>query len=119
MSYLVGTTFNELALLADEMELNDRVIFSTEDPEYLERYGLLPCEYNLIYKTKLLYEEHYVIVIGRVDGHSSIAKDIYILANGEVDDEDARVDGIRDFVEEYYDQYMKKNKDGKVYLVIN
>ena len=33
MSYLVETTFNELALLADEMELNDKVIFSTEDPE--------------------------------------------------------------------------------------
>lgn len=119
MSYLVRTTFHELALLADEMEVNDKVIFSTEDPEFLKKYGLLPCEYNLIYKSKLLYEEDYVIIIGRVDGHYTVAKDIYILANGDVDDEDARIDGIQKFVEEYYNDYMDKHGHDKVYLIVS
>ena len=119
MSYLVETTFNELALLADEMEINDKVIFSTEDPEELKYYGLNPCEYNLIYKSKLLYETDYVIIIGRIDGHCTIAKDIFILANGEINDEDARVNGIQKFVEEYYEKYMNKNKNNKVYLLID
>ena len=119
MSYLVETTFNELALLADEMEMNEKVIFSSEDADELKRYGLTPCEYNLIYKTKILYEEDYVIVVGRIDGHCTVAKDIHILTNGDIDDEDARIDGIQEFVEEYYDKYMSKNKNNKVYLVVN
>ena len=119
MSYLVETTFNELALLADELELNDRVAFSTEDPDELKHYNLNPCEYNLIYKSKLLYESDYVITIGLIDGHCTVAKDIYILANGDIDDEDARVDGIQEFIEEYYQKYMKKNKNEKVYLIVD
>ena len=119
MSNLVRTTIDELAMLTDELELNDRIIFSTEDPEELAYYKLEPCKYNLIYKTKLLYESDYVIVIGLIDGHCTIAKDIYILSNGNIDDEDSRVDGIRDFVEEYYEKYMTKNKNGYVYLILN
>ena len=119
MSYLVETTFNELALLTDEMELHDKIVFSTEDPEELTHYKLEPCEYNLIHKTKLLYEEDYVIVIGRIDGRCTVAKDIYILANEKIDDEDARVNGIQEFVEEYYEKYMNKNKNNKVYLIVN
>lgn len=119
MSYLTETTFSELAYLTDELELNDRIIFSTEDPEELQYYDLEPCEYNLIYKSKLLYEEYYVIVIGLINGHCTVAKDIYILANGEIDDEDSRVDGIQEFIEEYYQKYMRKNRDGKMYLIVD
>lgn len=119
MSYLIETTFNELALLADELEVNDRIVFSTEDPNELEHYKLNPCEYNLIHKTQLLYEEDYVIVIGLINGHNTVAKDIYILANGDIEDEDARVEGIQMFIEEYYQEYMKKNKDGKIYLLFD
>ena len=119
MSYLVRTTFDELAAFVDELELNDRVIFSTEDPDELEYYKLQPCEYNLIYKSKLLYEDDYVITIGLIDGHCTIAKDIYILSNGNVDDEDSRIDGIKSFIEEYYEKYMPKNKNGYIYLIVN
>ena len=119
MSYLTKTTFDELAALTDELELNDRIIFTTEDPEELAYYELQPCQYNLIYKTKLLYESDYVIIIGLLDGHQTIAKDIYILSNGNVDDEESRIDGIQDLIEEYYEKYMEKNKDGNVYLIIN
>lgn len=119
MSYLARTTFDELAALADELELNDRVIFSTEDPEELAYYNLEPCKYNLIYKSKLLYESDYVITIGLIDGHCTVAKDIYILSNGNINDEDSRIDGIKDFLEEYYEKYMEKNKDGNIYLILN
>jgi hypothetical protein len=119
MSNLVRTTIDELAMLTDELELNDRIIFSTEDPEELEYYQLEPCKYNLIYKSKLLYESDYVIIIGLIDGHCTVAKDIYILSDGNIDDEDSRIDGIRDFVEEYYEKYMPKNKNGHIYLILN
>lgn len=119
MAYLAKTTFDELAALADELELNDRVIFSTEDPEELSYYQLQPCQYNLIYKSKLLYESDYVIIIGLIDGHNTVAKDIYILSGGNVDDEDSRVDGIKEFLEEYYEKYMEKNKDNNIYLVLS
>lgn len=119
MAILTRTTFDELAALADELELNDRVIFTTEDPDELKYYKLQPCKYNLIYKSKLLYESDYVITIGLIDGHCTIAKDIYILSNGNVDDEESRIDGIKEFIEEYYEKYMEKNKDGNVYLILN
>ncbi len=119
MTYLARTTFDELAALTDELELDDNIVFSTEDPEELEYYDLKPCQYNLIYKSKLLYESDYVITIGLVNGHSTVAKDIYILANGNVNDEDSRIDGIKDFIKEYCDKYTQKNKDNNVYLVIN
>lgn len=117
MSYLVETKISELAYLTDELELNDNVVFSTEDPDELKYYNLQPCKYNLIHKSKLLYEEDYVITIGLMDGHCTVAKDIHILSNGNIDDEDARVEGIQKFIQEYYDKYMKKNKNDKVYLV--
>ena len=119
MSYLVKTTFDELAALTDELELNDRVIFSTEDPEELAYYNLEPCKYNLIYKSKLLYESDYVITIGLIDGHCTIAKDIYILANGDIDDEHSRIEGIKEFIEEYYEKYMVKNKGDNIYLIVD
>ena len=118
MSYLVRTTFDELAALTDELELNDSIIFSTEDPEELKHYGLEPCKYNLIYKSKLLYESDYVITIGLLNGHCTVAKDIYILSNGNVGDEDERTDGIKKFIEEYYNEYMPMNKNDNIYLII-
>lgn len=117
MAYLVKTTFDELAALADDLPLNDNIAFSTEDPAELKYYGLEPCQYNLIYKSKLLYESDFVITIGLINGHCTVAKDIYILSNGNIDDEDSRINGIKEFLEEYYEKYMKKNKDGYVYLI--
>lgn len=119
MTYLTKTTFDELAALTDEMELNERIVFSTEDPKELAYYNLQPCKYNLIYKTQLLYETDYVIVVGRINGCCTIAKDISILSNGNVNDEDSRIDGIKEFLEEYYEKYMEKNNDDNVYLVVN
>ena len=119
MSRLVRTTFDEIATLADELELNDKIVFSTEDPEELKYYGLEPCQYNLIYKTKLLYESDYVVIIGLINGHCTVAKDIYMLSNGNVEDEDERIDGITEFLEDYYEKYMEKNKNGNVYLIID
>ena len=119
MAYLIRTTFDELAALTDELEMNDSIAFSTEDPEELTYYNLEPCKYNLIYKSKLLYEDDYVITIGLINGHCTVAKDIYILANGNINDEDSRVDGIKEFIEDYYDKYMQKNKNGYVYLIYN
>jgi hypothetical protein len=119
MSHLVKTTLDELAIMADELELDEKVIFSTEDPDELEYYNLQPCQYNLICKSKLLYENDYVIIIGLIDGNCTVAKDITILANGNTDDEDSRIEGIRDFLSEYYEKYMKKNKHNNVYLIVD
>lgn len=119
MAHLVKTTFDELSALADELEMNDRVVFTTEDPDELEYYKLQPCKYNLIYKSKLLYESDYVITIGLINGHCTIAKDIYILSKGNVNDEDSRIDGIKEFIEEYYEKYMEKNKNGYIYLILD
>lgn len=119
MSYLLRTTFDELAALADELELNDKIVFSTEDPEELKYYDLEPCSYNLIYKSKLLYESDYVIIIGLINGNCTVAKDINILTQGNIEDEDSRIDGIKEFLEEYYEKYMTKNTNGYVYLIQN
>jgi hypothetical protein len=117
MSFLTRTTFYELAALTDELDLDDQIVFSTEDPEELASYNLRPCHFNLICKTKLLWESDYTIVIGLIDGHCTVAKDIYILSNGQIDDEDSRIDGIEEFIKEYYEKYLEKNKHGYVYLV--
>lgn len=119
MAYLTKTTIDELAALTDEMELNDKLIFSTEDPEELAYYELQPSQYNLICKSKLMFESDYVIVVGLIDGHCTVAKDIYILANGNIDDEDARIEGIKGLLSEYYDKYTEKNKNDSVYLVMD
>lgn len=117
MSYLVRTTLYEIAAMADEMDIDDTIIFSTEDPDELEHYKLQPCKWNVIKKSKLLYESDYVVIIGLIDGHCTIAKDIYILTDGNINDEDSRIDGIKEFLDEYYEQYMIKNKDNHVYLI--
>ena len=113
------TTFDELAAFIDELPLNSSIVFSTEDPEELMYYKLQPCKYNIIYKTKLIHEINYTIIIGRINGHSTVAKDIYILSDGIVSDQDSRIGGIRDFIEEYYENYCEKNKDGNIYWIPN
>lgn len=118
MVHLVKTTLCEIASLIDEMDLNERIIFSTEDPKMLEYYGLQPCKYNVICKLKLLHETHYAVTIGLVNGCCTVAKDINILSDGNVNDEDSRIEGIEAFLQEYYDNYMTKNSDNNVYLVV-
>ena len=119
MFSLQRTTFDELAALTDELDINEKIIFSTEDPDMLAHYKLQPCQYNLIYKTQLLYESDYVIVIGLYNGNCTMAKDIFILSNGNINDEDSRIDGIKEFIQEYYEKYMNKNKYEQIYLVEN
>ena len=119
MSYLTKTTFYELSEMVDELEMNKTIVFSTEDPDELRYYGLQPCKYNIIYKTKLLFENDYVVVIGLLNGNCTVAKDINILSGGDICDDENRVDGIRSFLEEYYDCYMQKNKCGAVYMVVD
>lgn len=119
MAYLVKTSIDELAELTDDLFLNDKIVFSTEDPNELEKYGLFPYKYNLIYKSKLLHEKYFVITIGEIAGHCTVAKDIYILSHGNVDDEESRINGVKEFLTEYYEKYMDKNKDGYIYLVKN
>lgn len=117
MAQLLKTTFNTLAEIVDEMELGDRIAFSTEDPEFLEEYNLQPCQYNVICKSKLIYEMNYVIIVGRIDGNSTIAKDISIITNGEVYNKHSRLKGISNFIKEYYENYMPKNKLEAIYLI--
>lgn len=119
MSYLTKTTFDEIAALTDELEINGSIVFSTEDPDVLAHYNLNPCKYNMIYKSNLLYESDYVIIIGLLNGHCTMAKDIYILSHGKVNDEEARVEGIKNFIKEYYNDHTKKNKHNQIYLVEN
>ena len=119
MSYLVKTTFDEIAALVDEADFNENIAISTEDPDELAYYNLQTCKYNLICKSKLMYEKDYSVIIGLIDGHCTVAKDIHILANGNINDEDSRIEGIREFVEEYYEKYMPKNEQGYIYLIEN
>lgn len=119
MARLIRTTLIEIASIADELELDDKLVFSTEDPDELEFYNMQPIKWNVIFKSNLMYENDYSIVIGLIDGRCTVAKDINILAEGNINDEDARIDGINDFLEEYYEKYMQKNKHGTVYLVVD
>lgn len=117
MAHLVKTTLIELATFTDEMDIGDRIVFSTEDPDDLKYFNMEPYKWNLIYKTNLLYESDYTIIVGLIDGHCTVAKDIYILSNGNINDEDSRIEGIYGFLKEYYEQYMEKNKNDYIYLV--
>lgn len=119
MAYLVKTSIEELAELTDDLLLDDKIVFSTEDPDELSKYGLAPYRYNLIYKSKLLHEKYFVITLGEIAGHCTVAKDIYILTNGDVDNENSRINGVKAFLQEYYDKYMEKNKDGNIYIIKN
>lgn len=116
MKTLFKTTIYELAMYTDELEMEDSIVFTTEDPEELEHYKLNPTQYNIIRKTRIFFEDDYVIAIGLLDGKCTLAKDISILTNGNIDDEDERIDGIEKFIQEYYDNYAPKNGTKEIYL---
>ena len=113
-SKLIKTTVYELAAYLDEEEFGKFIIFTTEDPKELMENNKEPSEYNVIFKENLLHELNYSVIIGEMDGHTTIAKDIYILSNGNPKDDDERQDGIADFLIEYCDKY--KNGAGAMNL---
>lgn len=120
MSYLVRTDFDELAKLGDKLKLNEKIIFTSEDPEELAYYELEACQYNVIFKTNILREvDDYVIVLGNIMGNTTIAKSMNILTNGDMDNKEIRLNVLKEFIMEYYDKYMEKNKDNAVYLLFD
>lgn len=116
---MIKITIEELAKMTDNLELGQKIIFTSEDPDELEYYEVEPVQYNIIWKINAIYEKYYTVFIGRIDGYSTVAKNIYILTHGDVDDDNSRVDGITDFIKEYYDNYMEKNKLDNIYLIID
>ena len=117
---LQRTTLYEIASYADELRIGEKIVFTSEDPDELEYYELEPVQYNVIMKTRLLYEDDddYVILIGRIRGKTTIAKSISILVD-DIYDEDERIDAMEEMLEEYYEKYMEKNKAGQVYFVLD
>ena len=114
---MLRTTIDELAALTDELPLDGKIVFTTEDPDELKFYEMQPSEYNVIGKTNLMYESYYVIMIGRIGDHCTVAKDIYLLADGNVSDEDDRIEGIRSFLEEYYNIHCTPNEKNQIYMI--
>lgn len=117
-SELIKTTVYELAAYLDEVEFGKFIIFTTEDPKQLMKNNQEPSEYNVIFKEKLLHERHYSVIIGEMDGCTTIAKDIFILSNGNPDDEDERQDGISDFLTEYCKTYKNNANIMNLYHIV-
>lgn len=117
MIELIRTTFDEIAAYADELNIGEKIVFTSQDKDLLEYYDVEPSQYHILVKMKIMYESDYVFAIGCLDGNTTIAKDINIIADGNVDDEDDRIDGLKDFVEEYYEKYMDKNDKGTIYFI--
>lgn len=117
-SNLIKTTVYELAAYLDEIEFGKFIIFTTEDPKVLTKNNQEPSEYNVVFKEKLLHEMHYSIIVGEMDGTTTIAKDIFILSNGNPDDEDERQDGISNLLTEYCKTYKNNADIMDLYLVI-
>ena len=117
---LQRTTLYEIAATADELQIGEKLIFSSEDPDELEYYNMPAVQYNVIMKTRLLYEDEddYVVLIGRIRGKTTIAKSMSIMVD-DIYNEDKRIDALEEFLEEYYEKYMEKNKDGYVYFVLD
>lgn len=119
MSFLVETTLKDIAKHIDNEELGERIVFSTADVDFLERYNFKPCDYNTIVKANLIGEEEYSVVIGRVCDGVTISKDINLLTNGDIEDKEKRITGIYEYLLYYYDNYCKKNDEDKVYFIMN
>ena len=119
MAYMLKTTIKELTMLVDDMSLNNKLVFSTEDPEFLEAHDMPPFEYNMIGKTKLFFEKDYVVVIGRMCGRTTMAKDINILTNGNVENKEIRINAIEGFIKEYCEKHLSIKEDDDIYLVMN
>lgn len=119
-TYLVRTTFDEIASLADDMGFNERIIFTSEHPDELDYYDLSPSQYTYIHKEKIFHEKYFSYIIGRINGYYTLAKSISVLVeDADVDSEDVRISGIKQFLIEYYEKYMDKNKDNTVYFIVD
>lgn len=116
---MLKTDFYKLASDIEKAPMGKSMTFTSEAPEDLEYYELEPSEYNVIWKTNAFKEEYYIIIIGRALGHTTVAKDIYILTNGNVNDKSCRINGIAQFLKEYYQLYMKNNKTNDIYRIID
>jgi hypothetical protein len=76
-----------------------------------------PYEYFIIEKVYFNFQENdnYTVLIRRMTGECAELKSMDILSEGELDDYDMRQYGIKIFLEEYYEKYMYKNKNNKIY----
>ena len=110
---LVRTTFDEIAAYADELECGEKIVF-TSDPSIGQTETT---QYHIIVKMQIMYESDYIIAVGRLYGNTTIAKDINIIADGNADDEDERIEGLKGLLQEYYDKYMDKNAEGTIYFI--
>lgn len=117
MNYLIRTTFDEIASDTDELKLYEEYYFSTQDKKELEENNEEPSEYYTVGKVHFDFQDSddYSILIKRMDGSQVALKSIDIISEGYPDDEDARILGIRDFLEDYYEKNMMKNTTNDVY----
>jgi len=116
-NYLVRTTFDEIASDLDELKLYEEYHFSTQDKLQLEKDDEEPSEYYTVGKVHFDFQDSddYSILIKRMDGAQVELKSIDIISEGHPDDEDARIWGFRDFLEDYYEKNMPKNSTNDVY----
>lgn len=116
-NYLVRTTFDEIASDVDEAKLYEEYYFSTQDKKELEDNNEEPSEYFTVGKVHFDFQDSddYSILIKRMDGSQVELKSIDIVSEGHLDDEDARIWGIRDFLEDYCEKNMPKNSTNEVY----
>lgn len=110
---LVRTTFDEIAAYVDELECGEKIVFTSEFP--LGQTEIT--QYHIIVKMQIMYESDYIIAVGRLYGNNTIAKDINIIADGNADDEDGRIEGLKELLQEYYDKYMDKNEEEAIYFI--
>lgn len=113
---LIKITLEELAEFIDDMPLNITTAFATiKDTAFLREFDLTPLPAHVVLKTDILYEE-YSIVFSQIGVNSTtVAKDIEILSENNVDNKEARVKGILNFLTEYYEKYMEKYE---LYMII-
>ena len=48
MITLIRTTFDEIAAYADELDIGEKLVFTSEDKDKLDYYGLEPKQYHII-----------------------------------------------------------------------
>ena len=116
-SFLELTTFDEIAEDLDELSLYEQLLFCSLDPDELKKRNLNPYEYYIIEKVRFNFQEYNncTVLIRYMTGEYIEAKSMDILSGNELDDYDMRQRGIREFLKEYCEKYMDKNKDNKIY----
>lgn len=114
--YLRPTTFDEIAEDLDELSTGEQLLFSSLDPDELKELDLDPYEYYIIEKLRFNFQEidNCIVLIRRMDGTHVEVKSMDILSDNNLDDYDMRQRGIREFLKEYYQEYMYQNKDNKI-----